>query len=494
MNARRILTRKPISTVLESLMWHDAVRGFVLSQVEKALRKEAEECTPDKCLRQVQIDRLDCAIALLRGLDRIMRRGLVSKRFMSTILEAFLGNVFMNEELTVAAGKLGFEPPSFITISPTGRCNLKCKGCYASDAALQGNQLSFEVFDRICREKREMWGSHFTVISGGEPFLWEDNGRDLIDLAARHPSDVFMVYTNGTVIDNELARRLADVANISPCFSVEGFEADTDARRGKGVHAKVMAAMERLRNYGIPFGISATATRDNWDIITSDEFVDFYYFDQGALYCWVFQYMPIGRDQSVDLVVPPEHRVEMVDRMWRLVRERQVFMVDFWNSGTASLGCIAAGRGTGYFYINWDGDVMPCVFTPYAADNINEIYARGENIQSVLNLPLFKKIREWQHEHGYEKPPVETKNWLCPCAIRDHFDTFAEAVRECNARPITPEAKAALEDQEYYSRMVEYGIRMHELLEEKWEREYLNKQPQTIRDSESQCDVVKAGL
>ena len=458
-------------------MWHDGVRRFVLSQVESALCREAKECSPDLCLRQVQSDRLDCAIALLRGLDRVMRRGLVSKRFTRSILEAFLGNVLVSDALAQAQARLGFEPPSFITISPTGKCNLKCRGCYASDAALQGSQLDFDTFDRILREKREMWGSHFTVVSGGEPFLWRDGGRDLIELAARHKQDIFMVYTNGTLVDNETAKRLGDVGNVSPCFSVEGFQAETDARRGSGVHGKVLDAMARLRRHGVPFGISATATRDNWEVITSDEFVDFYYEEQGALYCWVFQYMPIGRDQSIDLVVPPEARVEMMDRMWRLVRERQVFMVDFWNSGTASLGCIAAGRGTGYFYINWDGDIMPCVFTPYAADNIHDVYARGGNIHSVLDLPLFKKIREWQCDYGYEKPAHQTDNWLCPCAIRDHFDHFAEMVRECGARPITPEAKVAIEDPEYYAKMVEYGKRMKELLDAAWRRDYLDGQP-----------------
>lgn len=482
MNIRRILTRPPVSTLLEPLMWHDGVRGFVLSQVEKALRKEADECSPESCPRQVQIDRLDCAIALLRGIDRIMRRGIVSKNFIRSIVEAFLGDIFLNEELAQATKKLGFEPPSFITISPTGKCNLKCRGCYAADAALYGNQLSFQVFDRILNEKRRMWGSHFTVISGGEPFLWKDSGYDLISLAARHKQDIFMVYTNGTLIDDKLAERLAEVGNISPCFSVEGFAQETNARRGEGVYEKVLAAMERLRKVGVPFGISATATRDNWHIITSDEFVDFYFFDQGALYCWIFQYMPIGRDQCIDLVVPPEARAEMIDRMWKHVREKQVFMVDFWNSGTASLGCIAAGRGTGYFYINWDGDVMPCVFTPYAADNINDIYARGGDLNTVLELPLFKKIREWQEEYGYGRPAHETDNWLCPCAIRDHFDRFAEAVRETGARPITPEAKAAMEDPVYYERMVEYGRRVKELLDPKWQREYVSTYP--VRSTE----------
>lgn len=493
MNIREILVRRSLRALIEALISQDQVRSFVLSQVEKALYKEAQETGMQWSLRQVQQDRLDCASALLHGLDRLMQRGFISKKCLRSVLEGFLGNVFLNEDSQKALNKLGFDPPSFITISPTGKCNLKCTGCYASDAALRGGQLSFEVFDRICREKRELFGSHFTVISGGEPFLWRDGEWDLLKLAARHPQDVFMVYTNGTLLDEKLVARIAETGNVSPCISVEGFEVETDGRRGHGVFQKILDAMANLRKYGVIFGISATATKNNWELITSEKFTDFYYFDQGALYCWIFQYMPIGRGQTFDLVVPPEARVEMLKRMWRLVRERQVFMVDFWNSGTASLGCIAAGRGTGYFYINWDGDIMPCVFAPYAAANINELYARGENLIAALNTPLFRRIREWQNDYGYEAPPHKTGNWLCPCAIRDHFDEFARAVRECGGRPINEEAQQAMADPTYYEKMVEYGKRMQELTAEMWREQYLEQEQDMPLAPSRERERVAAG-
>ena len=392
---------------------------------------------------------------------------------MRGMLESFLGNVILNDDMAAAVDRLGFKPPSFVTISPTGKCNLKCEGCYAADAALKGNQLDFSTFDRILREKRELWGSHFTVVSGGEPFLWKDDGYDLLKLTARHSQDVFMVYTNGMLIDDEMARRIADVGNITPAISVEGFEAETDARRGKGVHHRIMKAFESLRKHGVPFGISATSTRDNWEVITSEQFADFYFIEQGAIYGWIFQYMPIGRGQTLDMVVPPAARVQMLERMWRLVRERRVFMADFWNSGTASMGCISAGRAGGYFYINWDGDITPCVFAPYAADNIHALYARGDDLSATINSPLFKRIRGWQSDYGYDRPAHEVDNWLCPCPIRDHFGAFAESVKHCAARPITEEAKQALEDPDYYGGMVAYGEKIRELTDPIWERDYL---------------------
>ncbi|MEA3409401.1 MAG: radical SAM protein, partial [Candidatus Eisenbacteria bacterium] len=369
--------------------------------------------------------------------------------------------------------RLGFVPPKFILVSPTGTCNLRCVGCYAESDPGNHASLDFDTFDRILTEKRKLWGSYFTVISGGEPFLWRDGKRDLLDMVAKHDSDYFLVYTNGTLIDDETARRMAELGNISPAVSVEGFEEETDARRGRGTHRKVLSAFENLRRHGVPFGVSVTPTRDNWEVITSDRFADFYFDEQDAMYCWSFQYMPIGRGQTVDLMVSPKDRVEMLRRLQRLVRERKVFVGDFWNSGPTSCGCISAGRSSGgYLYIDWNGDITPCAFVPYSTDNIHQIYSRGGNLNTALDSPLFKRIRGWQDGYGFTQPAAGVDNWLCPCVIRDHFDILRDAVLETGARPINEEAAVALQDPEYCRRMVEYGRRIKELTDPIWAEEY----------------------
>ena len=367
---------------------------------------------------------------------------------------------------------LGFAPPKFVLVSPTGRCNLRCKGCYAESDPGNHASLDFDTFDRILTEKRKLWGSHFTVISGGEPFLWRDGERDLLDMVAKHDSEFFMVYTNGTLIDDETARRMAELGNISPAISVEGFEEETDARRGRGTHRKVLAAFKNLRRHGVPFGVSATPTKENWEVITSDEFVDFYFDQEGAVYCWLFQYMPIGREQSLDLMVEPENRVEMLRRTERFVRERGVFVADFWNSGPTSSGCICAGRRGGYFYIDWNGDIMPCGFVPYSTDNIYRIYSEGGNLNTAMDSPLFARIREWQNEYGFTQPAEGVDNWLCPCVIRDHFSLLKDAVEQSGARPINEPAAEAMTDPDYCRGMVEYGKNIKRITDPIWEREY----------------------
>jgi len=81
------------------------------------------------------------------------------------------------------------------------------------------------------------------------------------------------MYTNGTLIDRECAARLAELGNVTPAISVEGWEKETDERRGKGVFRKIMQAMENLRNAGVPYGILVTATRENAEILLAEPFI-----------------------------------------------------------------------------------------------------------------------------------------------------------------------------------------------------------------------------
>ncbi len=456
-------------------------KKYIRNRASKVFESKAYELIVtrnfDHRLAKVQEEKYIYAVAMLHSARRAIEQGLVSKHVVNRLIDVFLTNVVLSnrERPNVPDGRHKGKAPFFTLISPTGKCNLRCSGCYAESDSGNHASLDFETFDRILTEKREIWGSHFTVISGGEPFLWRDGSRGLLDIVEKHHSDFFMVYTNSTLITDEVAKRMGQLGNITPAISVEGFAEETDARRGKGIHAKILKAFENLRNNGVPFGISATPTRNSWETITSDRFIDFYYDQEGASYGWLFQYMPIGRGQSLDLMVGPRQRIEMFRRMQRLVRERKIFLADFWNSGVLSNGCISAGRAGGYFYIDWNGDISPCAFVPYASDNIYDIYSRGDTLDTALDSPLFREIRKWQDEYGYTRKSEDTDNWLCPCVIRDHFEVLKNTVTRCGSRPLNDEAAAAMQDADYHRGMVCYGEEIKRLTDPIWRGEYLEE-------------------
>ena len=447
-------------------------RHFVERKIYKALVEENVDGRP----AQVQRDKYALAVALLESAGRAIDRGLVSPHVLQRLLDTLLNNVVFNANVHEARERLGFPPPLFLTVSPGMKCNLHCTGCYACSDSASAAKLDFQTFDRILTEKEELWGSHFTVISGGEPFLWKDAGHDLLDMVARHPSQFFLVFTNGTFITEAVAQRMEELGNITPAISVEGFEQETDQRRGTGVYRRILQAFENLRQAGVPFGISATATKDNWRLVTSDEFADFYFEEQGSSYGWIFQYMPIGRRHTLELMVSPEDRLEMFERTWHIVRDRKFFLADFWNSGTASNGCVAAGHPHGgYFYINWDGDVTPCVFIPFRIGNINDVYRSGGDLNTILLSPFPTLIRHWQNRYGYARRGNKTGNWLAPCIIRDHFDELLPILEACWAEPIDTEAEAALADPEYRSGLIRYGQEYRRLSGKVWQCRYLSE-------------------
>ena len=320
-------------------------------------------------------------------------------------------------------------------ISPGKACNLRCVGCYANSGAHR-ERLDWATFERLVREAHDTWGTRVFVISGGEPLAWRDGGRSVLDLAERFPDCFFVMYTNGTLIDDAVAKRMGRLGNVSPALSVEGMQERTDARRGEGVFDKVLAAMERLRREGVIIGVSLTATRENADEILSDEVVETFFDGLGASYAFVFHYMPIGRSFTLDLMMTPEQRLRLFERVWWLVRKRHIFIADFWNSATATNGCLAAGRAGGYFHVNWNGDVSPCVFFPYSPVNVREVFARGGTLDEVWAHPFFAEIRGWQRDYGYREANEacpDCGNWLAPCIIRDHHADLPGAAAQARA-------------------------------------------------------------
>lgn len=451
------------------------VRKFLIRKADEKLWKTTVE-EDNEGLRPAQELKYAFVRNLLYTTDEHLRRGILSKEVFHKMIRVFARNVFVEDiserDIRREENEDGVYP-SFLVLSPTQLCNLHCPSCYASITSHTSASLPYHIVSSIIREKVAFWHSRFTAISGGEPFLWRGEGKGIIDLAREHDDNFFMVYTNGTLIDREVARQLADVGNITPCISVEGFEEKTEQLRGRGIFKKIIRAFECLRKAGVPFGISVVATKDNWDELTSKEFLHFYFDEQGAFYGWLFQYMPIGREYTLAQMVTPEQRLEMFKRNVWAIREGGYNYIDFWNQGVMTDGCLAAGRTGGYLYIDWHGNVMPCVFMPYYVDNILEVYDRGGTLNDILYSFFFKEIRRWQSEYAYGKPPFERDNLILPCPIKDHHLALYEILKNhYTIQPADEPAKEAKEDVAYHEGLVGYDRLLRKVIDPVWETEY----------------------
>lgn len=341
--------------------------------------------------------------------------------------------------------ELGIHLPFFMVISPTMRCNLRCKGCYAGDYDTS-NDLTFEEIDRILTEAKEL-GMYFFTISGGEVFT----RKDIFDIWAKHDDAYFNVYTNGTLITKEVAKRLAELGNVAPMISIEGSKETTDRRRGAGIHEKALQAMDNLREAGVLFGFSATLTSASADSLTRDEFID-EMIERGCKVGWFFQYIPTGENPDLSYMATPEQRAKLHEKVeyWRSTRP--IFLGDFWNDGRYVDGCMAGGER--YLHIIANGDVEPCVFVHFAVDNI-----RNKSLVEVLKSPFFQAIREAQ--------PYCDDNLLAPCLIIDKPHLLRDIVKRYGAHPTHPGADKLL--NELAAGLDEYSRKMHEIYKKRWE-------------------------
>ncbi len=315
----------------------------------------------------------------------------------------------------------GLRTPTTLQIDPTSACNLQCPGCWAGEYE-KSDRIEPERLDRLFDEMKEL-GIYWVTLSGGEPLVYPH----LVELMEKHNDMFFMAYTNGTLLDDATADELGRLGNFTPAFSLEGWRETTDARRGKGVFDQVTAAMDRCARRGIPFGASLTATRENVRELYSDEFMCFLD-DQGVLYIWVFHYIPIGRSPDLDLMITPEQRLWMVNRISELREQYLMAMVDFWNDGHQAAGCIAGGRL--YAHIAASGDVEPCGFVHFALDNISDT-----TLLEALNSPLFQ---------AFEKRQPFNDNLLAPCPLIDNPDALREIIKETEASGTHPGAEDCL--------------------------------------------------
>lgn len=316
--------------------------------------------------------------------------------------------------------------PWLILFDPTDACNMHCVGCWSGTYGHKNN-LSYDDMDKIITEGKEL-GVYLYMMTGGEPMVRKE---DIFKLAEKHNDCFFGIYSNSTLIDEEVCKKVQKLGNILFILSIEGTPETNDARRGEGHYAKVMNAMDLLKKYGIVFATSVCYTSQNIEAVTSEKFFRFLE-EKGARFGFFFHYMPVGNNAAPELMPTVEQRKEIIRRI-RYVRSDKCdigfYPMDFQNDGEYVGGCIAGGRN--YFHINAQGDAEPCVFIHFSNTNIH-----NNTILEMLQSPLFMKYHEGQ--------PFN-RNQLRPCPMLENPDLLVKMVKETGAHGTNAESEETAE-------------------------------------------------
>jgi hypothetical protein len=172
-------------------------------------------------------------------------------------------------------------------------------------------------------------------------------------------------------------------------------------------------------------------------------------------------------------MITPEQRKNLWYRERELIKDKGIFFIDFWNGGPISDGCISAGRKGGYLYIDWYGNVMPCVFIPYSVGNIKtDFFDKGRTVDDILKTDFFMKLRDWQKDYSYKRCAHECGNEIVPCPIRDHHNEFVDIALKTNAIPVGTTAARSIKDKQFIDELTTIGREVDELTRPIWKQEY----------------------
>ena len=264
------------------------------------------------------------------------------------------------------------------------------------------------------------------------------------------------------------------VKNFIPAISLEGDEASTDSRRGKGTYQKVRRAMELLHQKKLPYGISSCYTSVNYDSITSEEYYDSL-IEMGAYFIWYFHYMPVGNDAAPELLPNPEQREAVYHRIRHLRATKPLFAMDFQNDAEYVGGCIAGGKR--YLHINANGDVDPCVFIHYSNANIREC-----TLLEALQSPIFM---------AYHDNMPFNDNMLRPCPMLENPERLRKMVADCGAHSTDPMSPETVEH--LCSKCDQYAAHWAPEAEKLWEKSQANYVADAATQTAKRIDDLLVG-
>jgi len=193
----------------------------------------------------------------------------------------------------------------------TKACNLSCAHCYASAKAnpAEGELTGAEA--RGFLDDLAGFGVPAVLLSGGEPLV----RRDLVDLLeyGRERGLRFTLSTNGMLVDDERARRLAAAGLVYAGVSIDGDRVNHDRqRRELGAYDAAIEGLRRLGEHGVRRGVRFTLTPDTIDGIDA---VFGLVLQENIERLCVYHLVPQGRGARLVDVTPDERRA-LVERVF----------------------------------------------------------------------------------------------------------------------------------------------------------------------------------
>jgi len=308
----------------------------------------------------------------------------------------------------------GIKIPGIVNIAVTHKCRYNCWHCSA--APKKGKDLSLETIVDAIQTFQDMGTSMFSI-TGGEPLLREDLTEIIRSIDDR--SMVFM-FTSGYGLTDEKAKELKDAGLFGMMISLDHYKPEIhDNLRGyKGAFDIVMKGVKMAQKANLYVGLSCVITRE---MLQKDEIWKVLELAKNLSVheIMMFEPTPVGKlFESDSYVLNNDEREELI-RYHKLVNKQRkykkyprVSVFPYFESKDF-FGCTA---GYNLTYIDADGYIRPCDFTPLTFGNIQEepIEDIWQKVNTAFNKPrgfcfmlenykLVRKIGDGQYPLPYTK-------------------------------------------------------------------------------------------
>ena len=257
-------------------------------------------------------------------------------------------------------------------------CNLRCLHCYQENH--KPIVLPYDDLINILNQYRELLKKmkvkgHINL-TGGEPLCSPHFFKLLYEFKKDSELYSFSILTNGTLITDDIARRIKEYNPEYVQVSLEGSKKTNDFIRGKGVYKKVAKAIKLLKKHNIYVSLSFTATKINYkDFPKVVKFAEKY----GVDTVWSDRYIPLNNDNDIDLQMSKEETTEylkiMAEERIRLKLKKSKTNVamyralQFQMTNDYPYTCTA---GRSLLTVMENGDLVPCRRMPIVIGNVLE--------------------------------------------------------------------------------------------------------------------------
>ncbi len=323
--------------------------------------------------------------------------------------------------------RMGLRAPVNLTWEITLKCNLRCTHCLSDSGIEAPNELSARECLKLVDELTAL--KVFQVnIGGGEPFI----RKDFLDLLnyAHHKGLVTCVSTNGTVIDDNLAKHLAKLKMLYLQVSLDGAtEEVNDHIRGKGTYKKILRAIACLAKNDVAFSINTVLTCTNYPQLDSLRRLAR---DCGAE-LRVSRFRPSGRGKASKAYLGPDKDQLEAFAAWLqkhdLVRTGDSFFC-LTSESRRRKGLDMCGAAKMTCCISPNGNVYPCAFMqekPFLVGNV-----RIASFKDMWDhAPVFHELRNLNVESCQTCSRFEACRGGCPAMAFHTYDDIAMPDPEC---------------------------------------------------------------